>query len=407
MLTTRVRIQVIAFVIIALATTAFVGANYAGLGRLFGNSGYTVRLELSEGGGLFTNGEVTYRGVAVGRVGELRLTDTGMEADLLINGSAPPIPVNSQAVVANRSAVGEQYVDLQPRTGDKPYLDEGSTIPRESTTLPLPVQNLLTNLDSLTASVPTQDLRTVVDELDNALAGAGPNLQVLLDSTSSFTQSASQHLPQTVKLIDDGATVLRTQADSSSAWRSFSSNAKLFAAQLAGSDGDLRKLIAAAPPASTELSALLRENNPGLPILLANLLTTSQVFAARTDGLEQLLVNQPKAVAAVAPAVTNPDGSARPAAKLGLALTFYDPLPCRAGYGSTAYRGSADVSPMPFNTDARCTLESGDPSSVRGSQNAPHAGVPAAAKPGTLTGPLGASGQQTSTSLGEMLWLGH
>ena len=63
MLTTKVRVQVLAFVVIALATTAFVGANYAGIGRLFGNSGYTVKLELSEGGGLFTNGEVTYRGV--------------------------------------------------------------------------------------------------------------------------------------------------------------------------------------------------------------------------------------------------------------------------------------------------------------------------------------------------------
>jgi phospholipid/cholesterol/gamma-HCH transport system substrate-binding protein len=247
----------------------------------------------------------------------------------------------------------------------------------------------------------------VVDELDNALAGAGPNLQVLLDSTSSFTQYAAHHLPQTTKLIDDGATVLRTQADSSNAWRSFSSNAKLFAEQLAGSDGDLRKLIAAAPPASTELSALLRENNPGLPILLANLLTTSQVFAVRTDGLEQLLVNEPKAVAAVSTAVTPRAEKAPPALQLGLALTFYDPLPCRVGYEGTENRSSAEVSPIPFNTGATCTLDRGDASSVRGSQNAPHAGVPAAATPGGLTGPLGASGQQVSTSLEEMLWLGH
>lgn len=394
MLTARVRIQVIAFVIIALATTAFVGANYAGLDRLFGASGYTVKLALTDGGGLFTNGEVTYRGVAVGRVGELRLTAGGMEADLLIDDDAPEIPSNSRAVVANRSAVGEQFVDLQPRTGDGPFLAEGSVIPREATSIPLPVQNLLTNLDSLTASVPTEDLRTVVDELDNALRGSGANLQVLLDSTTDFTKQAATHLPQTEKLLTDGSTVLKTQVDSSQAWREFSSNAKLFAEQLSRSDGDLRKLIATAPDAATQLSGLLRDNEPGLPILLANLLTTSHVFSARTDGLRQLLINTPKAVSAI-------DAAIDESGKIGLVLTFFDPMPCTKGYESTKIRSSADLSALPFNTGAACTLDKGDPSSVRGSQNAPKGGVPPAAIPGGF----GANGQPTSTSLEEMLWL--
>ncbi len=395
MLTTRVRIQVIAFVIIALATTAFVGAGYAGLDRLFGASGYTVKLALTDGGGLFTNGEVTYRGVAVGRVGELRLTAGGMEADLLIDDDAPRIPANSRAVVANRSAVGEQFVDLQPRTGDGPFLAEGSVIPREATSVPLPVQHLLTDLDSLTASVPTDDLRTVVDELDNALRGSGANLQVLLDTTTEFTKQAATHLPQTEKLITDGSTVLRTQVDSSRAWRQFSGNAKAFAEQLASSDGDLRKLIATAPEAATQLSGLLRDNEPGLPILLANLLTTSHVFSTRTDGLRQLLINTPKAVSAVDAAIDDESG------KVGLVLTFFDPMPCTKGYEGTKIRSSADLSALPFNTGAACTLEKGDPSSVRGSQNAPKGGVPPAAVPGGF----GADGQPTSTSLEEMLWL--
>jgi phospholipid/cholesterol/gamma-HCH transport system substrate-binding protein len=401
MLTRRVRFQVVLFVVISLATTAFVGANYAGLDRLFGSGSYLVKLELAEGGGLFTNGEVTYRGVAVGRVGELRLTVTGTEADLLIDDGAPPIPANSRAVVANRSAVGEQYVDLQPRTADQPYLGAGSVIRRESTTLPLPVNNLLTDLDSFTASVPTQDLRTVVDELDDALRGTGPDLQTLLDTATTFTQEASTHLPQTSKLIGDGATVLRTQVDSSAEWRSFSSNAKTFAQQLAKSDGDLRRLIATAPPAATELSSLLKENDPGLPILLANLLTTARVFATRTDAEQQLLVNTPRAVAAVGSAIDDRTHELR----MGLVLNFNDPPPCEQGYEGTRHRPSTDTTPLPFNTDAACTLPYGNESSVRGTQNAPHPPVPDPALPGGLTGPLGIGTQATSTSLEEMLWL--
>ncbi|MEU0789339.1 MlaD family protein [Amycolatopsis sp. NPDC005961] len=398
MLTRRVRLQVVLFIVIALATTAFVGANYAGLGRLFGSGSYVVKLELAEGGGLFTNGEVTYRGVAVGRVGELRLTVTGTEADLLIDDGAPPIPEDSRAVVANRSAVGEQYVDLQPRTADAPYLAAGSVIRRESTTLPLPVNSLLTDLDSFTASVPTQDLRTVVDELDDALRGAGPDLQTLMDSATTFTHEASANLPQTSKLINDGATVLRTQVDSSSEWRSFSSNARVFAQQLARSDGDLRRLIATAPPAATELSALLKENDPGLPILLANLLTTARVFGTRTAAEESLFANLPRAVAGVGSAL-NPRGDAL---RMALVLNFDNPPPCVQGYGGTRHRPSDDLSPLPFDTGAACTLPYGNESSVRGVQNAPHPPVPEPAVPGGLTG---LDGQATSTSLEEMLWL--
>jgi phospholipid/cholesterol/gamma-HCH transport system substrate-binding protein len=399
MLTTRVRVQVIAFVVISLVTVAFVGANYAGLGRLFGDGGYTVKLELAEGGGIFTNGEVTYRGVAVGRIGELRLTPSGMEADLVIDRSAPPIPANAQAVVANRSAVGEQYVDLQPRTADGPFLDGGSVIPREKTTLPMPVQNLLGDLDSLTASVPTGDLRTVVDELDDALRGTGPDLQVLLDTATSFTKDASANLPQTTRLIDDGSTVLRTQLDSAAEWRAFTGNARLFAAQLSDSDGDLRRLIATAPPAAAELGTLLRETDPGLPILLANLLTTAQVIQTRTGQLEQLLVATPRMVAATSTAFSGGDGN------LGMALTFYDPVPCRAGYEGTQYRPSTDTTPLPFNTGASCTLEKGDATSVRGSQNVPHLPVPAAVVPGSGA-PTASPGLTVSPTIEEMLWLG-
>lgn len=401
MLTRRVRIQVLVFVIVALSAIAFVGANYAGLGRLLGQGGYVVRLQLASGGGIFTNSEVTYRGVAVGRVGELRLTDDGMEADLLIDGDAPPIPVNLQAVVANRSAIGEQYVDLLPRRESGPFLTGGAVIPQEQTRIPMPVSTVLSNLNALTSSVPIDALRTVVDELYTATRDTGPSLQVLLDSSVSFTQTAAQHLPQTATLLADGATVLRTQVDSSQALRTFGENAKLFAGELARADGDLRALIGSAPQAATQLSALLRDTDPGLSILLANLVTTANVFRVRTAGLEQLLVVTPRTVAATSTAIT-PDG-----ANLSLALTFFDPPPCEAGYESTPRRRGADVTPGAlFNTLAACTVPARDPRLVRGSQNAPTAPVPVPALPGgSLAGPLAVAALPVSTNLEELLWL--
>lgn len=401
MLTRTVRVQVLAFVVIALAAVAFVGANYAGLDRLMGGGTYTVRLELANGGGLFTNSEVTYRGVAVGRVGEMRLTDRGMEADLLIDDSSPQIPVDTRAVVANRSAIGEQYVDLQPRGDGGPFLEDGAVIRKEQTSVPMPVTTLLSNLSDLNESVPTESLRVVVDELYTAMHDTGPSLQLLLNSTMSFTDEASQHLPQTVTLINDGATVLRTQLDSSSAWREFSSNAKLFAHELASSDGDLRQLIGAAPAAATQLSQLLADTNPGLPVLVANLLTTAEIFESRIGGMRQLFVNLPKAVSATSTAI-RPDN-----AHMSIVLNFWDPPPCATGY-NTPYRPGTDTSYLPFDTTSACTLPYGDERLVRGSQHAPEGGVPVPAVPGGgahLPGPLGVPDLPLASTVEELLWL--
>ncbi len=402
MLTRTVRLQVLAFVVLALAAVAFVGANYAGLDRVFAGGTYTVRLRLDDGGGLFTNSEVTYRGVAVGQVGELRLTDDGMEADLVLDEDAPRIPVDSQAVVANRSAIGEQYVDLQPRGDGGPYLEDGAVIPEESTTVPMPVTTLLGNLSDFSASVPTESLRVVVDELYTAMNDTGPSLSLLVDSTIAFTDEAGRHLPQTTKLIDDGATVLRTQLDSSDAWRSFAGNAKLFADELARSDGDLRELIGAAPAAATQLSALLSDTNPGLSVLVANLVTTSEIFESRIAGMRQLFVNVPKAVAATSTSITPERG------KLSIVLNFTDPMPCVSGY-DTPYRQGEVTTPLPFDTATACTLPYGDPRLVRGSQNVPDGGVPTPTVPGggaRLPGLLGAPDLAVVSDLEELLWLG-
>ncbi|WP_158880817.1 MlaD family protein [Amycolatopsis anabasis] len=398
MLTRKIKLQVAIFVLVALAGVSYVGASYAGLDQLVGGGGLVVRADLAESGGLFTGAEVTYRGVQVGRVGPLRLTEDGISAELRLDRSAPEIPRELDAVVANRSAVGEQYLDLRPRRDDGPPLTEGAVIPRTAISLPMPVENVLSNLNGLVASVPIESLRTVVNELDEAFRGRGGDLQVLLDSSHGFVRTAMTYLPQTKRLISDADTVLRTQSEQSPAIRSFSHDVRLLAEQLRNSDIDLRRLISATPPVAGEISALLRESGPGFGLLFANLLTPARVFATRGDALEHLLSTYPSAIGA-GYQVIGPDGTAN----LALVLNFNNPPPCRAGYEGTVYRPGRDTSPGVFNTTARCALPYGNPSSVRGSQNAPRGGpVPDPVSPLVLNLTNSASGPAT---LGQLLGL--
>ncbi|MDU0293335.1 MlaD family protein [Saccharothrix longispora] len=372
MIPRKTKLQIGAFVLIALVGVSYVGARYAGLGRLVGSSGYVVTVRLADSGGVFTNAEVTYRGVAVGRVGQMRLTDDGLDVDLGIDPDAPRIPADLEAVVANRSAVGEQYVDLRPRGEDGPYLEAGSVIPRSATRTPPPVDELLTNLDAFAESVPADSLKTVVDELDLAFDGTGPDLQVLLDNTRLFTKAATENLPQTKALLDSGLVVLNTQAEQGSAIRSFSSDLRALAEQLKDSDGDLRRLIGVSPQAAEQVSALLAESGPNLGVVLANLLTTGNILVTRLDGLEQIAVTYPIVVGGGF-SVAKGDGTG---AHFGLALNVFDPPPCTVGYEGTRIRQGTDTTPAPLNTQAYCALARGSATAVRGAQNAPYGGTP-------------------------------
>jgi len=127
------------FVVLSLLGVSYVGFNYVGLGDiLFGPGGCTVSADFPDSGGIFTNAEVTYRGVTVGKVGQLHLADytgpdgqqvRGVRVDLRLNScSHPAIPANAQAYVSDRSAVGEQYVNLEPTSGAGPYLAKGAVL---------------------------------------------------------------------------------------------------------------------------------------------------------------------------------------------------------------------------------------------------------------------------------------
>ncbi|MFB6667564.1 MlaD family protein [Streptomyces sp. PgraA7] len=381
MITLAVRLKTLAFLVIAVLVLGYLGVRYADLGHYVGlRSYYTVTVQLPQTGGLYTHSNVTYRGVSVGRVGPIELTEDGVEAELRIEKDAPRIPDSLTAVVANLSAVGEQYVDLRPTRTQGPFLGNGSVIDEADTTIPAPPTDVLTSVDDLASSVNLESLRTVVEEFGAAFEGRGDDLQVLLDTSGDFIEAADEALPVTTRLMADGEQVLRTQAEQGKALKGFAKGAKELAAELKGSDGDLRRLIATTPDAALQISGLLRDVDPAFGVVVANLLTTSEVAVTRQRGLEELLVKLPAVAAAGASAVDD-DG-----ARFGMSVTFFEPLPCTAGYGGTVYRNGLDTSAGPaVNTAARCTSSPGTGINVRGSANAPRGGpVPKPAVPGSM-----------------------
>lgn len=348
MITRTVMVKAVAFVVISVGLILYILISFLGVLN-FLRGDYTVTMRMPEAAGLFERGEVDYRGVAVGNVESIRLTPDGVEAVLLIEGDAPPIPADLRAFVLNRSAAGERFVDLRPNTDTGPFLSDGSVIPRERVVIPVEVEDVLVNLDQLVTTVPLDDLRTVVRELGTGFNNLGGSLQLLLDSSNALVNAARDNLPQTLTLIRDATTVLRTQNELSDPIRSFSRDLRLVTEQLERSDEDLRRLTETGPEAARQISALLDTSGEDLGDTIRELLTLSQIAEARNTEIRQVLIAYPMLTAAI-PTILPGDGTAH----LGLILNVSDPPPCTRGYQDTIIRDGEETGPVRTNFRAYC-----------------------------------------------------
>ncbi|MCV7285534.1 MCE family protein [Mycolicibacterium wolinskyi] len=375
MLTRFVRTQLIIFTIasvVGVSTMVFV---YLQAPMLLGIGRITVKLELPTTGGLYRFSNVTYRGVEVGKVTEIEPTRDGAVITMSLQTS-PKIPSDVQADVRSVSAVGEQYVDLRPRTDAGPYLADGSVITAENASIPPPVGPMLDQMGALVDSIPSGQLSGLLDESHKALNGAGFDLGSLFDSSARLAADADGVGDNTRALIDDSQPLLDGQADSVDAIRTWARSLAGITQQVADDDPAVRTILQTGSGTAHEASRLLEQIKPTLPVLLANLTTVGQIGVTYHPSIEQLLVLLPPYLAATqsyGSSLNNPTGMAL----AEFTLTLNDPPACTVGFlPPSSWRSPADLSDVDTPDGLYCKLPQDSPIGVRGARNFPCMGQP-------------------------------
>src|SRR5579875_2111585 len=270
MLTRFVRIQLTIFTIASVIGMTMMFWRYMQVPTLLGLGGITVTLELPSTGGLYRFSNVTYRGVQIGKVTSVGPTAAGAKAKLSI-ATNPKIPADVHAEVRSVSAIGEQYVDLIPRSASPPYLHNGSLIPMRDTAIPQPVGPMLDRLSALVDSIPQDKVHELLDESFKAFNGAGYDLSSLLDSSAKLSRDANATGDRARMLLDDLAPLLDSQAQTTDAIRLWARSLAGVTEQLTADDPQVRMLLRNGPSFTQEVSRLLNQVKPTLPVLLANL----------------------------------------------------------------------------------------------------------------------------------------
>ncbi|WP_338889012.1 MlaD family protein [Rhodococcus sovatensis] len=374
MLTKFVRAQLIIFSILTVLGLVVMATQYVGAPALVGIGRYSVTVQLPTTGGLYPHANVTYRGTTVGEVSSVRLTPDGVDAELSIESSYR-IPADVDAQVKSVSAIGEQYVDLIPRSSSEPALANGDVIPEDRTSVPQDVGPMLDQADVLLRSISDTRLETVVDEAFQAFNGTGPELQQLIDSARLFVQEAQANSEQTKILLDQAGPLLDGQVVSSDAIRTWTSNLATFTDQLRASDPNLRAIIAKGPGAAAEANQLFQNLRPTLPILVANLVSIGEVGVIYNAGIEQILVLYPPVTAALVTAAGS--GPADEGAIVDFQLEVNDPPACTTGFLLPEQRRDPNEMSIPDTpADLFCKVDQNDSTAVRGSRNLPCMEVP-------------------------------
>ena len=375
MITRFIRTQLIIFTITSVVALAMMVFSYLQAPVLFGIGRITVTLELPSTGGLYRFSNVTYRGIEVGKVTDVRPTRSGALATLSLQTS-PRIPADLQADVRSVSAVGEQYVDLRPRTDDAPYLQDGSVITAANTSVPQKVGPMLDQMSALVDSIPSGQLGGLLDESFRALNGSGHELGALFDSSARLAADLDATSDTTRTLIDDSRPLLDGQAASVDAIRTWARSLAGITRQVADDDAQIRTIVQTGSGAADEASRLLDQVKPTLPVLLANLVTVGQIGVTYNPSIEQLLVLLPPYLAATqsyGSSLNNPTGMALSE----FSLTLGDPPACTVGFlPPSEWRSPADLTDVDTPDGLYCKLPQDSPIGVRGARNFPCMGQP-------------------------------
>ncbi|NVN53663.1 MlaD family protein [Mycolicibacterium hippocampi] len=374
----RIKLAVFAAVsAIAIAVTVF---GYIKLSSLVPGVGqYTVTVQLPESGGLYKSGNVTYRGTKVGRVVDVRVAGTGVEAELALNSDIE-IPSDLDAEVHSQSAIGEQYVALLPRDGSARPLREGDVIPRERTSVPSDINSLLDATNTALGAIPLGNLKTVVDESYTAIGGLGPELSRIVKGSTTLAIDARKELLPLIGLIDQSAPVLDSQADSADEIQAWAANLADLTGQLEKQDRAVAGILEKGPPTAEEVRRLFERVRPTVPILLANLVAVGDVAITYQDNIEQLLVLLPQGTAIMGGGLV-PNLHAKQDYRgfyLDFNLNLNLPPACTTGFLPAQQRRPASEVDYPKRPegDLYCRVPQDSPLSVRGARNVPCTTVP-------------------------------
>jgi virulence factor Mce-like protein len=198
-----------AFAAFAAMIVAFLGY-VSSLGIRVGAPAHrtSLSIEVSDINNLVVDSNVLLSGVAVGKITGIDSSLSDATIHFYIDGKYR-VPVDSDIRLENLSALGESYVELEPRSSGGPVFRDGQRIAAEAVTQPPSISQLGASVVRVMNQLDPGELSHVIDEADAGLPDPYvvlPNLEraslLLHNTTTDLNGRGRQALENVQSLLE-------------------------------------------------------------------------------------------------------------------------------------------------------------------------------------------------------------
>lgn len=235
-------------------------------------------------------GDVKVRGVLVGRIHDISLTDHNTALVHMRLNETESIPASAGAEIRSKTVFGQKWVELTPPLGaDDPLFAAGDRIPDSRTVEPLELERALELGHNLLAAIPLEDLAAATRALADGFGGQEADARLALDRGLVALRAVNSRAGE----LDLGLRQLRDF----SAWldgndmtllsfmRSFDSMNRA----LVGSADSLRSNLSSVPAFLDRLASFQESIESDLGRLVRDGATVAELIAPRTNDLVDII----------------------------------------------------------------------------------------------------------------------
>ena len=289
--------QIANFVVVAVVgvvATGWAAIQLADI-RFCGPTPATVEVHLAASGGALKGAEVTYLGVAIGKVKSVELTREDITLQLEVE-PAGDMANELRADVRQKTSLGEPYVDLAPAApGAKEGDVDGAVVPVERTTTPQTLNKLFKAGADLLDTVNAEDLGKVADGL-SGIVGHEDDLGDIMAAGAELGAVVSKRQAELGRTFSSMAQLVGTLEAHQGELRAAMAGGADLGAVLASREAELRSILEKGAQVGADGADLLARTETGLNGTLDGLDATIHTLASRPTKVHEILEYTPRFV---------------------------------------------------------------------------------------------------------------
>lgn len=241
--------------------------------------------EFSEAAGLKKGNEVRVAGVKVGSVSDVRLAGDHVLVDFRTKDAW--IGDETTASIQIKTLLGQKFLALDPK-GSRPA-DPGTPIPLSRTVSPYDVIDAFSDAARNIEEIDTDQLATSMRVLADAFATTPPEIRPAIDGVARLSETLASRDEELKRLFRATNRTTELLADRNAEFERLLASAGQLLAELNFRQQAIHQLLVGARTVSTELSALVADNEQQIGPALTNLRAAIEMLNANQQNISKTL----------------------------------------------------------------------------------------------------------------------